>query len=173
MKMKKYLSVLVVLAASSSFAGGTDVGSGNIGTFSFMNKLEGFYSIGGANCQFDSVTKLTGRASISSNQAEGITVHIEAIIGGLQTEIPLSFKNGSGDVKKTEMEGDVIPLPISRRTVWETDESARKSAFVEYEGVGFAKKTGAFMLSEASDGKVMLKVQTSKSVVTDCVLIKK
>jgi hypothetical protein len=139
----------------------------------FLNNLEGYYSIGGANCQFDSSTKLTGRAAINSIQSEGITVRIEAIIGGLTTEIPLSFRNGSGDVKNTEMEGDIIPLPVTRRIVWETDESARKSAVVKYEGVGFAKKTGAFMLSEASDGKVMIKVQTSKSVVTECVLVKK
>lgn len=161
--MKKFIMGTVLSMAmvpATSFAG-------------FLNNLEGYYSIGGANCQFDSSTKLTGRASITSYQSHGITVHIEVIVGALKTEIPLPFRNGSGDVKRTEMEGDVIPLPVTRRTVWETDESARKSALVEYEGVGFAKKTGAFMLSEASLGKVMIKVQTSNSDVTDCVLVKK
>jgi hypothetical protein len=139
----------------------------------FLNNLEGSYSIGGGNCQFDSSTKLTGQASISSNQSQGITVHIGAIIGALQTEIPVSFRNGSGDVKKTEMEGDIIRLPVTRRTVWETDESARTAAIAEYEGVGFAKKTGVFTLSEARDGKVTITVQAPRTAVVECVLVKK
>ncbi|WP_413287940.1 hypothetical protein [Bdellovibrio sp. HCB337] len=39
--MKKYLFALVVLAASSSFAGGTDVGSGNIGTDNAPIRVKG------------------------------------------------------------------------------------------------------------------------------------
>lgn len=158
--MKKFMiaSLLVIAAAPAiSHAG-------------FLNTLQGSYSISGPNCDLGEV-KITGEASILATQS-GATVYIQINAGGLQTEIPVNFRNGSGDVKKTNLEGDILPLPVTRRTVWNTDEATRESVLTSYEGVAFAKKKEVDTLSVSSDGKILLKMQSSKSDITECVLIK-
>lgn len=153
--MKPSLFTLLSLLTIAAFPAVSNAG--------FMDNLEGSYSVGGKKCKLDSVTTVTGKASITPN-ASGAVVRLRVLIGStFETEIPLSFKNGKGDIKNTKMEGDIISLPVTRRTVWNTDEVNRKSTLEEYEGVGIAKQTGAYSLSEENNGTVTLTIKEKAS----------
>jgi hypothetical protein len=142
-----------------------------ISSASFLNNLEGTYKIGGNKCKFESITMPTGRASITSGTS-GATVKIEVIISGLKTEIPVSFRNSSGDEKKTTMEGDILRLPIARRTVWNTDEVKLVSTISEYEGIVFPKLTGSYSLREANNSVLKLRLEIPGSDLIECLMVR-
>ena len=137
----------------------------------FLNDIEGNYKIGGKKCRFESITKPTGKARISSVE-KGATVDIEVIISSLKTTIPFSFNSGSGDVKTTRMEGDIIKLPIVRRTVWSTDEVKRKSTITQFEGVAIPKLLTTSTLIEKGSRELLIKIEDKESSIIECELIK-
>jgi hypothetical protein len=136
----------------------------------FLNELDGSYRIGGDKCLFESTTKPTGKARITST-VDSATVNIEVIIATLKTSIPFSFKAGNGDVKTARMEGDIIKLPVVRRTVWSTDEFLRKSTMTEYEGVAIPKKLSTTTLVERSSRELLLKIEDRDQII-ECELYK-
>jgi hypothetical protein len=137
----------------------------------FLDEIEGRYKIGGKKCRFESSTRPTGRARISSIE-KGATVDIEVIIASLKTTIPFSFKSGSGDVKTTRMEGDIIKLPIVRRTVWSTDEKERKSVITQFEGVAIPRLLSTSTLQEKSSRELIIKIEDKESSIIECELVK-
>ncbi|MEA9355395.1 hypothetical protein SHI21_04250 [Bacteriovorax sp. PP10] len=135
----------------------------------FMDNLQGSYSVGGKKCKFEATTTMAGTATITPN-ASGAVVNLKVVIASLTTEIPVGFRNGSGDVKSTKVEGDILPLPVTRRTVWNTDEVNRKSTITEYEGVGLAKKRGTYTLAEENNGTVTLSLEEKGGDLVQCTL---
>lgn len=150
--MKNLLRGLVLLTSLSSYAAYAG----------FLDDVSGQYKVvKDGNCTFESGIEISGNARIESNET-GATLLLEAIICGLTRDIPIRFLNGKGSKKKTEVEGDILPLPVTRKTVWETNESSRTSKITEYEGVLVAKKTGTYTLIETSPDHLSLGLDTVK-----------
>lgn len=135
----------------------------------FMDNLQGSYSVGGKKCKLDQYTKLTGQAYIAPTKA-GAVVVLKATSANLGIDVPVSFLNGSGDSKNTKVEGDILPLPVSHRLVWNTDEVNRKSTKTEYEGVVFAKELGTYTLAEENNGTVTLTLKEKGADLVQCTL---
>jgi len=135
----------------------------------FMDNLQGSYSVSGKKCKFETSTTLTGKANITPT-ASGAVVTLKVVIAALATELSLSFRNDSGDVKSTKIEGDILPLPVTRRVVWNTDEVNRKTTLTEYEGVGVAKKTGTYTLAEENNGTVTVSLDEKGAGLVQCTL---
>jgi hypothetical protein len=133
----------------------------------FLDDIDGNYLIKGKSCIFDSSTKLTGEARIDSSDI-GAVLSLEVFISNYKTEIPFSFLNGKGNKKETQVEGDIVPLPVTRRVIWETDEAERTSTKSEFKGVLVTRKTSTTTLVEVEDDKLLFKLNN-----IECELVRK
>jgi hypothetical protein len=103
---------------------------------SFLDTLTGPLNISGDHCKYEGYT-----FSSAYGEKKDAVLHIyfkEVMDGGFEIESSIRFTEGSGSNKYTQVEGDIIPLPVTHRTVWNTDEASRTSEMKDYEGVGIA-----------------------------------
>ncbi|WP_413576043.1 hypothetical protein ACLVWU_16795 [Bdellovibrio sp. HCB290] len=103
---------------------------------SFLDGVTGPLNIGGDKCAIEGYT-ITSAYGQKKNTA--LTIYLKEYMEGIaEIETAIHFGEGSGSKKHTQVEGDIIPLPVTYRTVWNTDEAARTSEIKQYEGVGIA-----------------------------------
>lgn len=139
----------------------------------FLNGLDGTYHItSGDNCLLygSEAPVATGKVVVESNTA-GATVFVEVATWTLIYYMPVEFYNGSGDKTETVYPGGVSRGKETR--VWETDEANRQSTTTTTTKVLFVKKNKKAELRQQSDGTLSLKLEDTKSRITECTMTKR